>query len=315
MTFSKRLLFSLLILMLFASLAAACGGEPVKLADDNADFVLALPRLVVDIDSEGMPSVAGISPELLALVGVDISQFAMDPQYVDWFTRANVQHIELMQKDDGMYIFVNGVLMPHLGWSGDELNTLTDTLTKLEVVKPEWQSVFKLVVPIIEHTGLDVVLRFPTQPDAEAIAMRDANAPIEMPTKSEAKSSAAIVKVHLSFDENGVPSLMGVSTEDLTKAGLGDLSGLGLAPQTVQSLQEAGINTVTAKTTPEGLIFWINGEQLPYLVWSDDYLNKAADLYAQLYFTDEYEQNRNAIKTLLPLLANIDGQVTLDFPQ
>ncbi len=314
MKLSKRLLFSFLILMLLASILTACGGKPVNLADKDADFVLALPRLVVEIDSNGMPSVAGISPQLLALVGIDVSKFAMDPAYVEWFTQANVQHIELVQKDDGMYIFVNGVLMPHLAWSTDELDTLADTLTKLQMVKPEFQTVLNLLIPIIQHTGLDIVLTFPKQPTAEEIPMRDVDAPIEAPTMSEAET-LAVVKARISFDENGVPSILGVSTKELGDAGFAGLQNVGLAPQTMRSLQDAGIYKVTAKSTPEGLVFWINDEQLPYLAWSDDNLNQAADLYAQLYFMPGYEKQRELMKMLLPMLDQIDGEVTLEFPQ
>ena len=314
MKLSKRLIFSFLILMLLASILTACGGKPVNLTDENADFVLALPRLVVDIDSNGMPSVAGISPQLLALVGVDVSKFAMDPAYVEWFTQANVQHIELVQKDDGIYVFVNGVLMPHLAWSADELSTLADTLTKLQMVKPEFQTVLNLLIPIIQHTGLDIVLRFPKQPTAEEIPMRDINTLIEAPTKSEAETMA-IVKVRITFDENGVPSILGVSTKELGDAGFDGLQNVGLAPQTIQAMHDAGIYKVAAKSTPEGLIFWINDDQLPYLAWSDQDLNQAADLYAQLYFMPGYEKQREIIKMLLPILDQIDGEVTLEFPQ
>jgi len=314
MKHSRRLVLSFILLMLLASILTACEGQPVNLAEKDADFVLALPRLVVDIDSDGMPSVAGISPRLLALAGIDISQFAMDPAYVEWFTRANVQHIELVQKDDGMYIFVNGVLMPHLAWSADELDTLADTLTKLQMVKPEFQKVLNLLIPVIQHTGLDVVMRFPMQPTADEIPMRDVEAPIVAPTKSDVETMA-VVKARITFDENGVPSLLGVSTKDLSKAGIAGVEGLGLAPQTVQALMNAGIYKVAVKSTPEGLVFWINDEQLPYLAWSDDNLNRAADLYAQLYFTPEYEKQRELIDMLLPVLDQIDGEVVLEFPQ
>ncbi len=315
MKLSKRLIFSFLILMLFMSLLAACGEEqPVPLTDTDADFVLALPRVVVDIDSNGLPSVLGIDPQLLALVGVDISQFAMDPAYVEWFTQANVQHVEFVQKDDGIFIFVNGVLMPHLAWSSDELNTLTDTLTRLNMVKPEFQTVLNLVIPIIQHTGLDIALRFPKQPTAEEIPLRNVNEPIAAPTKSEAESAVAVVKARINFDENGVPSLLGVSTQELSDAGLAGFRNVGLAPQTVRDLQNAGIYKVTVKSTPEGLVFWINDEQLPYLAWNNDSLNEAAALYSQLYFMPGYEQQRELVQMLLPFLDQVDGEVTLEFP-
>ncbi len=316
MKLSKRLIFSFLILMLLASILTACGGQPVQLADKNADFVLALPRLVVDIDSNGVPSIAGISPALLSLVGVDVSKFAMDPTYVDWFTKANIQHIEFVQKDDGVYIFVNGEMMPYLAWSADELDTLTELLTKLQIVKPEFQSVLNLMIPILQHTGLNIVLTFPKQPTAEAIPMRDVNAEITAPSKNEAaEESVAVIKADIVFDENGVPSILGVSTTELSKAGLAGLANVGLSAQTMEDLRNADIKKITVKTTPAGLIVWINDQQLPYLAWGGDKLDQAAGLYSQLYFTPEYEQQRELVKQFLPMLAKVDGEVILEFPQ
>ncbi len=314
MSLTKRLLFLVLILMLFSSILGACGGQPVPVKDENADFVLALPRLVVDIDENGMPTVAGLSPELLALVGVDVSQFAMDPAVVNWFTQANVQHIELVQKDDGIYVFVNGVLMPHLGWDSQNLENMTATLAKLGVVKPQFKAILQFLVPFIQHTGLDVAMRFPIQPTAEEIPLRDINEPIVTPT-AEATNTMAYVKARVVFDENGVPSILGLSTRDLADAGLSGLRNVGMAPQTIQKLQEAGIYKITIQSTPNGLIFWINDEQLPYLVWNDEYLNRAADLYAQLYFMPQYELQRELVKTILPAIARVEGEVTFEFPQ
>ncbi|HHB90980.1 MAG TPA: hypothetical protein ENK60_06690 [Anaerolineae bacterium] len=314
MSLFKRLLFLVLILSLFGSVLAACGGEPVPVKDTEADFVLALPRLVVDIDENGVPTVAGLSPELLALLGVDVKQFAMDPRVVTWFTQANIQHIELVQKDDGIYVFVNGVLMPHLGWNSNELENMTDAMAKLGVIKPEFQTIIRFLVPFIQHTGLNVVLRFPKQPTVEEIPLRDVDEPIEMVVASS-EEPMAILKARVVFDETGAPSILGLSTRDLADAGLAGLRNVGLTQETLQKMKEAGIQKITIQTTPNGLIFWINDEQLPYVVWNDEYLNRAADLYAQLYFTPQYELQRELVKTILPALARIEGEITLEFPQ
>jgi len=315
MSLSKRLIFLAFILLLFGSVLAACGGEPVPVQDKNADFVLALPRLVVDVDENGIPTVAGLSPELLSLLGVDVKQFALPPDVVNWFTQANVQHIELVQKDDGIYIFVNGVLMPHLGWDTDDLQNMTDAMTKLGVVKPEFQTILRVLVPFIQHTGLDVVLRFPLQPSAEKIPMRDVNEPIPTVATASDVSPMAVVKANVEFDENGVPSILGLSTQDLADAGLAGLRNIGLAQDTLQKLKEAEIAKIKVKTTPEGMVFWINDEQLPYIVWNDEYLNRAADLYAQLYFMPRYELQRELVKTILPAISRIEGEFTFEFPQ
>jgi len=314
MSLSKRLILLAFILLLFGSVLAACGGEPVPVKDTEADFVLALPRLVVDIDENGYPTLAGLSPELLALLGVDVKQFAMDPQVVNWFTLANVQHIELVQKDDGVYVFVNGVLMPHLGWDTADLQNMTDAMAKLGVIKPEFQAILRFLVPFIQHTGLDVALRFPKQPTAEEIPLRDVNEPMEVVAASS-EEPMAVLKARVVFDETGAPSILGLSTRDLADAGLAGLRNIGLAQETLQKMKEAGIAKITIRTTPNGLVFWINDEQLPYVVWNDEYLNRAADLYAQLYFMPQYELQRELVKTILPALARIDGEVTFEFPQ
>ncbi len=314
MSLSKRLIFLVFILLLFGSVLAACGGEPVPVKDQDADFVLALPRLVVDIDENGMPTVAGLSPELLALLGVDVQQFAMDPKVVNWFTQADVQHIELVQKDDGIYVFVNGVLMPHLGWDTEDLQNMTDAMAKLGVVKPEFQTILRFLVPFIQHTGLDVVLRFPKQPTAEEIPLRDVNEPIKTIEASN-EAPMAIVKANVVFDENGAPSILGLSTQDLADAGLAGLRNIGLAQETLQKMKEAGIHKITIQSTPGGLVFWINDQQLPYVVWNDEYLNNAADLYAQLYFLPQYELQRELVKNILPAIARVEGEVTFEFPQ
>ncbi len=313
MSLLKKLLLLVFVLLLAGTTLAACGGEPVPVQDKNADFVLALPRLVVDIDENGMPTVAGLSPDLLALLGVDVSQFAVNPQVVNWFTQANIQHIELVQKDDGIYVFVNGVLMPHLGWSAKELNTMTTLMSKLGAINPQFQTILRFLIPFIQHTGLDVVLRFPRQPSAEEIPLRDLNAPIET-VEAQDMEPMAVVKARVVFDQRGIPSIMGISTEDMANAGLSGLRNIGLAPETMARLKEAGIYKITIQTTPQGLIFWINDEQLPSIVWNDEYLNRAADLYAQLYFMPQYETQRELVKTLLPALARVDGEVTFEFP-
>lgn len=314
---SKRFFIVMLTLLLLLVTLTSCAEQPVKPEDVTADFVLALPRIVVDINSDGLPAIDGFSPQLIsALSGgtVDMSQYAMDKRYIDWFTQANVQHIELVQQGDGLYIFVNGVLIPHLGWSTEDLGTMISTIDELGVVQPQFEKALKILIPFMQHTGLDVAMRFPRQPNAEEIPLRDTSAPIEAPTKEEAETEVAIFKARISFDEQGTPSILGISTRDLEDAGLANLRGAGLDPALVQRLMDAGIQQVTIKSTPEGLLFWINDSPLPYLVWNNDYLNNAADLYSQLYFMPEYESQRELAKTLLPLLDQVNTEIILDFP-
>ncbi len=77
----------------------SCGDKPTDVAEQDGGFMLALPRINIDVDAEGVPSVAGISPatlERLSMGMLDLEQFRLPQNYVDWFTAANVQHMEVV---------------------------------------------------------------------------------------------------------------------------------------------------------------------------------------------------------------------------
>jgi hypothetical protein len=69
---------------------------------------LVLPRIVVDIDKEGNPSIAGISPIALGFLGIDPNQFKLPKDTVDKLVDSNLQHAELLFRKDGLYWWANG---------------------------------------------------------------------------------------------------------------------------------------------------------------------------------------------------------------
>ena len=306
----------LLSLLIVAILLAGCGTVPTQVAQQDSGFVLALPRLTIDLDSQGVPSVAGIDPQTLKAVTfgqLDLTQFQVPTTYVDWFTTTNVQNIELMHREDGLYVFVNGQQLPHLGWSGTSLTNLGDVAGETGLLNPNMTRLIELLIPFIQRTGLNVAVRFPRQAGAAEIPMVDLNAPLAQPTSDEA-GTMAVVHVTVSFSEDGVPSVLSVSTRDLQEALGYNLRQLELAPSTVQSMMNMDIQHVTVRTMTDGVFIWVNDKPLPNLAWSDSALTSAADLYGQLYYTDDYAPIREAVSVLLPILNNLDAQVVLQFP-
>ena len=108
--------------VVLAVILAGCGGQAAQpttgpTTSSGELFQIALPRLVVDVDAEGNPSILGISPALLSAVGVDVAGFKLPKELVDQFTKAGVQHLEIASVGDRLMFFANGKPLPHLGWS------------------------------------------------------------------------------------------------------------------------------------------------------------------------------------------------------
>jgi hypothetical protein len=315
---SKRLLL-LVSLLLLALVLAGCGDKPTEVpqeAEEDVGFVLALPRVTVDVDSEGTPSVAGIDPDTLKTISlgfVDVSGMALPEQYIDWFTTAGIQHIELVHTADGLHLFVNGQAMPYVGWDGDSLGATADLAAAFNQLDPRVARVIKLLVPFIQRTGINVAMRFPVQAGAEVVPMRDTDAPLGLPG-GEDENTLAVARIHVNYGADGVPSVLAVSTNDIEDVLGVPLRQANLDPATIKMLQDAGVQHITARTTPSGLRFYTNDQALPYLAWGTQYLENGADLYGQLYFNQEYTAAREALNLVLPYLDNIDGEVVLLFP-
>ncbi|MCO6452973.1 MAG: hypothetical protein J5I90_19470 [Caldilineales bacterium] len=305
-------------LLVMLVLLGACGGEatPVETQPDDG-FVLSLPRLVIDVDSAGTPSIAGLDPETLKAVTfgqLDLTGFQVPTEYVDWFTAADMQHLELVHSSDGIHAFVNGTPMPYVGWTGDSLGSVGDVASTLGFINEPTARIVKLLIPFVQRLGVDVAVRFPRTPDAPEIALRDPEAPLAAPASEEAGPTIALAKVHMNFDENGVPSVLSVSTRDLESALGVSMRQAELPPATIQQMMDAGIQHLTLRMLPNGMYIWVNDNPLPNVVWSDQYLQNASDVYGQLYYTPAYETVRTAVASLLPFINNIDGEVVLMFP-
>jgi len=318
MFLSKRL-YLVLSLLLLAFVLVSCGDKPTDVAEQEGGFMLALPRINIDVDSEGVPSVAGISPatlERLSMGMLDLEEFRLPQNYVDWFTAANVQHMEVVHTNDGLHVFVNGTPMPYLAWDSESLGTAADLAADFDQLNPYMAKVLKLLIPFIQRTGLDVGMTFPLQPGADEIAMRDPDVALRS-APGEPGDSLAMVRVHVNYDDEGVPSVLSISSRDIEDALGYSLRQAQLEPEFIDKMQNAGIQHITMRTTPDGLVLWSNDSALPYLAWSEDKLQSTAmliDDMVALYDQPEWDAVREAVNLMLPMLDNVNGEFVLLFP-
>lgn len=307
---------SLLIvsLLLAVLVLAGCGDQPTEITTPDTSFLLSLARVVIDIDSNGVPSVAGFNTARLndlTFGMLDLRWMRMDPAYVRWFTDADVQHVEFVHKDDGLYLFVNGEAMPHVTWTDDSLTAVRDVVNDSGVFTAEMSELVDMLIPFIQRVALDVVVRFPVAAGQESLPLRAPGEGFEAPNAQD--EPALSVNLVLPYDEQG-ELVLAPGTERVLQ-GLGvDVDQVRLAKSTVNGLVAADVQHITMRKQGNGLLLYVNGKALPHLAWTENGLENSADLFGQLFYTPEYELTRQTVQTLLPLLAEIGGSVTVRLP-
>jgi len=154
-----------------------------------------------------------------AMLGQDLSTLRLDPFLVNWMTNANIQHIEMRQTGDKLALLVNGKPMPHLAWDD---KALTQAMDLAALFLPGSENLFttiKKFLPLVSRLGVDVTLRFPLQKGATAIPLADPSVALA-PLNPSKDPASIILKFEVKYDDQGVPSVLGLSGYDLAALGL-----------------------------------------------------------------------------------------------
>ncbi len=300
------------LLVLITLVLAACGPAMKPATDEKTAggeiFFLALPRIVIDFDAGGNPSILGMKLEAAdRLFGTDMSGLKLNKFYVDWMTAANVQHLEMRQTGDGLALLANGQPLPHVAWDDASLQQ-AGALAALFNVPNETVALFQKLLPVVRRLGLDVILKFPLRPDAKAIPLADPSVAMAK-VKPEEAAATAIVKFEVKYDQQGVPGILGITAQDLLALGIS--APLALDMNAVRSLQARNVQFMELRTKPDGMYVYVNGNPLPNLVWDNTLLTSAADMYGQTNPTSPYIE---VMKQALPTLDNMDIGVLVHFP-
>lgn len=309
----KRLSIVLSFLLL-ALLLSACGTTPTDFAAEDADFVVGFPRVVVQIDENGNPSVAGLTTELLknlTLGNVDLTWLRMEPLLVKRFTDMGLQHIEALYKDDGIFIYANGEALPFVNWSTDSLQTTTNLIAELGGLDPTFASALTTILPFVQAIGMDVVVQFPAG-DAEMVPMRPLNdipvAPVDTPAPGGVQ-----LTIEIQYDENGVPSAPGMGFILQNLMGI-DINQLALPADLIARLSASGVCSLTVSTSGDGLYLFVNDQALPKITWSQEQLMTGTDILGELYFPNPNDPIRQVLTTVVPAVSQADIALVLKFP-
>ncbi len=309
--------FVLVVLVLIGLLATSCGPAVMPAAAPETEsgevFVVALPRIAITFDDQGNPGVEGVALEDLARsagIPLDLSQYRIDPFYPAWMKAANVQHIELRQTGDGIALLVNGELMPSLSFEDGALARMADIAPLLGANGPAIGQLIAKFAPLVQRLGLSIVLKFPLQDGARAIEYGADDVRLAALAPS-AEDPSAVVKFEIRYDEQGVPSVLGISARDL--AALGVQADVALAPNVMQQLQANNVQHIQISTRPDGLHLYVNGSPLPTIAWDSQALDNALQVYEQMN-PGVPKATLDLIKTLVPMLGKTDMSVMIHFP-
>lgn len=305
------------VLLVIAGLVlAGCGPAIMPVAapetESGEQFVIALPRLVLSFDANGTPGIEGLPVEQIARsMGqtLDFSAYRIDPAYVNWMTQSNIQHVELRQTGGGLALLANGLLMPSIKWADGSLEATAGLVRMLGPQNEQLAGLLQKVAPIAQRLGLSIALKFPLQAGAAELPMATDEVVKATPVPVNGAASA-VVQFEIKYDDQGVPSIMGITARDLAAAGLS--APLALHPYYVQQAQANNIQYMQLRSKGDGLYLFLNGEPLPAVAWDKAALDNTLDLVQKLYAA--YPIDWELIRQFEPLLSNTDISILINLP-
>ena len=316
MATSKRLYFILPLLVLVL-LLGACESASPDAESPSEDFSITLPRIVLDVDSDGNPSVGGFNTETLknlTMGAADYTWMRMEPTLVRRLSDMDLQHVEAVYRDDGIYLFVNGEPLPFVKWDEESLDNTAAVVTTFGGLDPQFTEVLKMIIPFAQQVGVDLAVRFPVVQGREITPMRDMSMELKPADAMDERSPSALqLRIEVFYDETGKPFVPGASFILENLLGI-DTSQLALPPETIARMEQTGVQHIAIRTQEDGIKFFVNGEPLPTLAWSEDQLGVVADLIGQLYLGGQTEGMQQVLEAILPALSQMDFELVLRFP-
>jgi len=264
----------------------------------------------------------------------------IEPKYLRWFDRADIQHLTVASRPEGLFLLVNGRALPYLAWDAGTADALVEVLglfvkergAGAYVMSEEAHQAVAAVVPFLHALGARFDILLPDYPDQgqpgrEPVPMPDALA-FSLALTDEEVAAAPLQTVDLEVEYRAlpdgrgwVPSLFGLSTVQLDAVGSPfsiQVPEMRLRNDLRQRLESQGIGSIGVEARVDGLFLSVDGRLLPHVAWSEATLVALAQVLDQLY-PDSARLPDDAgwvpvVKTTAPMYNDYSVAVLIRFP-
>jgi hypothetical protein len=313
--------FAMAWIVIAGLLLSACGTAVVPGAtpEPSGGAFLGLPRIVVTVDENGKLGIEGFLslPQLDQIASsfglqLGLSNFTLPPELVQRMMLGGIQHVEIRQTADRLILLFNGKPMPSLSWKDGSFDSLEKLLALFGPQTAQTGQLIQRLAPLAQRLGLSIALKFPTPPGAETIPFATeeaALAPLEVATPTPSLSLQLDVK----YNEAGVPSFLGMPSEDVQSIFGGQSLRLAMDPAIIKRAQDNNIQTLEIRSKADGLWVYVNGTPIPPVRWDRQTLSNAVDTWVSMN-PGVTPLMANAVRAIAPFLSNADVSVMMHFP-
>lgn len=138
---------------------------------------LLTAHIDVALDAAGVPTIAGSSmteyQEAFRVAGipVDLSSARLDPAVVASLAAADIQIVQAETEPDGLYLYLNGSMLPNVAWDQERIDNALALYSQLEPDSP-YLPILRFLAPYIQPTDMELALFLPTPPGGEPAVPR-----------------------------------------------------------------------------------------------------------------------------------------------
>jgi hypothetical protein len=131
----------------------------------------------------------------------------------------------------------------------------------------------------------------------------------------EVSRSLNLPRLHISYDEEGEPTILGLQLSTLERYGGLNLSMVRLPAEQISQIMDWNVQHVELALAPDGLFIFLNNEPLPYLAWDGETLANAGRIVDDMGVLPETVTRFAPAQKALPFLLRALGiGVALEFP-
>ncbi len=331
----------LVVALVFSACTPRVGAGSMVEKDPNKLFV-DLPALVIDYASDGTASVGGLThmdignteapggvvlpPGVRRGLATALYAMSLDPTWVQYFTAANVQHLQVNNGPDGIFLMVNGRQIPSLVWDGGSLVATSEAIEAIGLGVPALNK----VLPLVRSFGVGLLLRFPVAEGTELIPLTGQpeseeaiRARATQQQMAELIGGLPAVDLPIVYHADGSFTLADLTDTEWSALTLVPFWAFRLPPGVIASLSDAGISVITLQTNKEGIHIGVNDIALPYLSWGSGEVQNVLAIVKESGLLETVEELFpggsifevvGLVESMLPLIQMTDVNITVYLP-